>query len=46
MAKPSPKRTPPMMTENIVSRTIKRLIYFWRGVCSSPVFAEAAKLAI
>lgn len=46
IAKPSPKRRPPMKREKNVSLTIKRLISAWRGVNYSCYPAEAARLAI
>lgn len=46
IAKPNPKRRPPIASEKIVRRIIKRLIYYWRGVSSSCYPADAARLAI
>lgn len=46
IAKPSPKRSPPIIRENIVSRMINLLIYCWRGVNYYCYPAVAAKLAI
>ena len=46
MANPNPNRRPPMKSEKMVRRMMKRLISCWRGVSSSCSPAVAAKLAI